>query len=945
MSPLKRRTFLTGLSAGAAAGMMSGCQRIAVQYAVPLLNQPEELVPGVEVAYASTCTACPAACGVLVTVRDGRPVKMEGHPEHPASAGGLCAIGQADVRGLYHADRPKRPALDGHDSTWEQVDKAVLERLEAAKSEGKGVALLTPTITSFSFRRDIQAFVKAHDATWVEYDPDVDAMSAALAAWQEVSGRALLPDLRIHEADVLVLFGADLLATGHDPVTHSQRYGARRRDHKKRGAMRHIQIEGAFSLTGGAADERWQAAAAEERLIALWLLKNVAGKVEGKKATSVLATLANLPGLPSDSARVETLARELIAAGKGKSLVWTGSDDPAQQLAVATINVLLDNVGETLDLENPSLVRRSRDSALAELRKAMSRGELGALFVWGLDPVRQLPDGAALAKEIEHLRLSVVLADRPSDTATLSKVVAATHHGLEQWGDYMPRTDVLSMAQPTVQPLLETRHPMMSLLKWSGADEVESYAAHQRAAWEETVYPDAVMDEFGALWHRSLATGLATTEHIRREGFEKAVVVDADDLGRLLARSLEETPFASPDSAYEVALVCEVGRRGGNHAHIELLCELPEPLTHTSWVATVRVAPKAAKSLGVEDGDLLAITVGSAKLTLPVRITPGQHPRVLGVPVGYAKNNGWTLMQWDKADRLRRRGLFAQVSKAGEGQGLPESQRHFSAEGRPIIHQVARYDEKVPEPHHASGNLWRQRPTHSPSWEMVIDLDACFGCSACVVACQVENNIPVVGEDEIRAHRTMHWLRMDRYFDGDVDDPDVLFEPMMCQQCDHAPCETVCPVLATMHSSDGLNQQVYNRCVGTRYCANNCPYKVRRFNWFDYDFGKPLERMALNPEVVVRERGIMEKCTFCVQRIQTARIAARKRGVPEPETVTTACQQSCPTQAISFGDGSKPEGAIAQLKREPRTFQVLAELGVRPSIYYLAQVRTRRGDS
>ena len=933
MSPLKRRGFLQGL--GASAALAAGCKQLPEEYALPFLNQPEELVPGVTTLYASTCTGCPAACGLLVTVRDGRPIKLEGLPSHPRSKGGLCAVGQADVRGLYSAKRPQQPVLNGENATWEAVDEFVKSKLEEVGQSDKSIVVLTPSITSPSTRRSLTTFAEQHDAKWVEWDPDPETSSAAISAWEQVSGRALMPDLRLQKADLMVFLGADLLVTGLDPVTHTRAYADRRRAHQTSGPLHHVQIEGTLSLTGAKADERWTATAAEQRLIAFWLLKQVADAQTSDVAKALSESLKTLPGLPKYSTRTAKLATQLLAKNK-KCVVWSGANDVGEQLAVALTNMLLGNVGHTLALDEPTLVRRGREAQLWEVREALSKGEVGALITWGVDPVAQLPDGAALAEEIRYLTLSVALDDRPTQTAASCQVVAAANHGLERWADYMPAVGTLTIGQPTLRPIYNTRDPELSLLLWAG-EEVESVRQRMYESWEETVYPDAMMDELEGLWNKALSTGLASPEDMELD-FGELETPDEDDLAEAVTEALKAPVEAH---AFEVHILPEVSRRSGSHTHLDLLDELPDPLAHTAWVATVRVAPQTARALGVGNGDELTVTVGDSSLTLPVRLSPGTHPNVLGVPVGWASNNGWSLTRWVDG-RLQRTGLPATVKAAGSSVELPETQQHTKREGRPIVHQVATYDEKVPEPHHVGESLWRARPIHSPSWEMVIDLDTCTGCSACVVACEIENNIPVVGAAEIQHHRSLHWLRMDRYYDGDEANPDVLFEPMMCQQCDHAPCETVCPVLATMHSSDGINQQVYNRCVGTRYCANNCPYKVRRFNWFDYDHGSPLERMALNPDVVVRERGVMEKCTFCVQRIQAARIDGRANGT-DPTLVQTACQQSCPAQAIRFGDGSKPENQVAQDRSNPRAFKVLAELGVKPSVTYLARVKNTQG--
>jgi len=940
---LRRRDVLklAALSASIAA-----CKRLPVRHAMPYLVPPEELTPGVPLHYASTCTACPAACGLVATVRDGRPVKLEGHPQHPLSRGGLCALGQGDLRALYDAGRLQGPTLGGQKATWEELDALVVRRLTELRGTGKRVAVLSRTITSPTARRAVLAFLAPFDGRLVEADPDAESPSAQLEAYERLDGVPLAPALEIEKADLLVVLGSDLLGTAAEPVAHTAAYAARRRAAEAGRAFHHVQLEGSLSLTGAAADERVMATTAERQLVALWLLRHVAEAVGGASAAGVASALGALPALGALAERTARLATALVAA-RGHGLVVSGANDLAEQLAIALANRVLGSEGVTLDLARPSLVRRGLDRDLAELVQALEQGSIGALFVLGLDPVDQLPGGEALGRALAAIPLSVAITDRPTATAAACHAVAAAHHGLECWGDAMPRASVLTLAQPMVRPIFGTRHPIEGFLRWSGA-AVTDYRLHLKDVWRQAV-PVA---DFEALWTSAVSQGLAPAAVAAAFAPRPATGKPASAAAESLRAAVAALPQAPPADALEAELVAEVGVRDGHRAHVPWLRELPDPLTRVSWAACVRVAPQRARALGVRDGDVLAVRVGEREVALPARVMPGQHPAVLGLPIGYGRadggdgttRNAFRLSAWTDG-RLARRGLAAAARKTGGFEALPIVQPQASTEGREVVHQLASYAEAVPhEAHDRARDLWPNVEKRSPQWHMVIDLDACTGCSACVVACQAENNVAVVGPDEMRRHRDMHWLRIDRYFSGDPDNPDVLFEPMLCAQCGHAPCETVCPVAATVHSEDGLNQQVYNRCVGTRYCANNCPYKVRRFNWFDNEprMGGPLERMVLNPDVVVRSRGVMEKCTFCVQRIQLARLAARAEG-RDVGDVKTACQQSCPAQAIAFGDGHDPQGAIAALRRRPRAFQVLAELGIEPGITYLARVRARAG--
>ena len=943
-----RRDFLKALGIGATA-TLAACQRLPVEKSIPYLIPPEETVPGVPVHYASTCTACPASCGILATNLAGRPVKLEGNPEHALSGGGLCALGQADLRGLYDAGRLQGPRLAGKAASWAALDAHVSQRLAALGTAASGrVAVLSPTIVSPTARKAIGAFLTPFGGKLVEYDLEARPVSALLAAATLVSGSPRLPFLELEKTDLLVSLGADLLGTGWDPVGHTRAWASRRRD-EARGAFRHVQIEGSLSLSGAAADERWILSSSERRELTLAVLGQVALASGGPSATAIGQALGNPVAA---TARAAALATELLAA-RGRSLVVSGSDDPGEQVAVALLNRFLGNEGKTLDFDRPALVRRGLDGELTTLLQAIDDGAVDALFIVGLDPVDQLPGGEKLAAALKRLPLAVAITDRPTATAAACGVVASAHHGLETWADAEPRAGYVTLAQPAIRPLFDTRSPWENFLHWAGKGAAD-WRTYLVESWRERL--GAPLD-FEARWTDAVQRGMAPKAPDAAPRLE-AVAPEPDRAlaaEALAALAASAAAVAEKAPEVEVELIAEAGLRDGTRSHVPWLRELPDPLTRVSWTPCVRVAPERALALGLVDGDVVRVETSGGAVVLPARIQPGQHPRVIGVPVGYgrldgdggnASRNGYRAAGLT-ASRFKTAGLPARVEKTGDHVQLALMQPTGQTHGRPVVRQVATRDASAAAGHEEIEvkSLWPPLKPSSPKWEMVIDLDACTGCSGCVVACQAENNLPVVGEDEIRRNRDMYWLRLDRYFVGDPASPDVLFEPMLCSQCENAPCETVCPVAATLHSEDGLNQQVYNRCVGTRYCANNCPYKVRRFNWFEHPVKEPLERLVLNPNVVVRSRGVMEKCTFCVQRIQLERIASRKDGQEDwrGRGVQTACQQSCPARAISFGDATDPGGEVARLKKSPRAFQVLDELGIRPAITYLARVRSRAG--
>ncbi len=953
---VERRGFLKGLGISGVV-TLTACERLPVRRSLPYLVPPEEVTPGTFVDYASTCAGCAASCGLKIATRDGRPIKLEGLPEHATSQGGLCATGQAEVRGLYDAGRLRSPTLAGKKSTWDELDRHVRTELAAVNASGKGVVVLAKTLVSPTARQTIEAFLAPFGGSLVEYDAPTDSASATLAAYEHLDGQAKQPTVHLEPTDLLVGLGADLLGAGPDPVAFTALYAARRRRRKDRD-FEHVQIEGSLTLTGAAADERIQATTVERELIALWLLRHVSDGLGSAAAASAGALLGDLPDLGQHADRVRSLAEGLLRH-LGRTLVVSGSVSVREQTAVALVNRLLGNEGQSIDLARPMRTRRGRDATTLKLIVAMATGNIGAVIFLACNPVEELPDGEALAATLGRLPLSVAITDRPNATAKACHTVAAAHHALESWGDAAVRDDLLTIAQPTIRPLFDTRHPIENFLNWSDASETDGrdYRAHLMASWRRRVFDARRDDVFKTFWNGavsrgSVPTAIAAAARPATSDADATSNANGDPTPEAELRSLLKAEPQAGAGTLEVELIAEVALRDGRSSFNPWLREMPDPLTRSAWAGAVRVAPVRARSLGITDGDMLAIEVGKTTIEMPARVLPGQHPSVLGVPVGYGlvdgdagapARNGYQLARWQDG-ALQTRGLPATATKTGRTGLLPIVQPHPSSEGRPIIGQVSKPDEKIVFPGHGhhgpAHSLWDERQ-YDIHWEMVIDLDACTGCSACVVACQAENNLPVVGPTEVARHHDMAWLRIDRYFDGNADNPDVLFEPMLCAQCDNAPCETVCPVAATVHGHDGLNIQVYNRCVGTRYCANNCPYKVRRFNWFDYTPKDPVERMVLNPDVVVRERGVMEKCTFCVQRIQRARISAKRRGDTGPVQVETACQQSCPAKAIRFGDGAKKNEALDEAKHDPRSFQILADLGLQPSITYLARVRRR----
>jgi MoCo/4Fe-4S cofactor protein with predicted Tat translocation signal len=951
-----RRDFLTLMGFSLGAATLGSCARAPERKALPFVSQPEETTPGVASWYASTCGGCSAACSLLVKTRDGRPIKVEGNPDSALFGGGTCAVGQATVLSLYDEERLRGPLWRGQPTSWSEVDAEVQPRLEAAMARGHRVVLLSGPLPGPSTRELLAQWKRTYPRfEHVVYEPRSQA--ALRRAHQECFGRAVVPHYRFEAAALVVGLEADFLGTWLSPVEFTRQYARRR---APEGEMaRHVQFESGLSLTGANADRRHAVSPSQLGAVALALLRRV-------------QAAAGHPAPPGeDSVPVAPAVLDALAADlwrhRGASLVVSAAADPALQVLVAALNHHLGNYGPTIDLARSSLQAQADDAALAALVEDMHRGEVQVLLLHGVNPAYDYEDASRFADAMERVALTVSLGERLDETAARAHAVCPDHHFLESWGDAEPVASSLSLRQPAVAPLFDTRSAQDSLLKWMG--QAADYHTFLRETWRRSVHPRAVGSAagrpgFDLFWDQALERGLvelpAADEALPpfRGPLDDAVAeVRAAQRAAALTRG--------PDT-FELHLYESVGLRDGRHANNPWLQELPDPITKVTWGNAACLAPAAAERLGLGDGDVVELSDGMVRVQLPVCVQPGQEAGTVSVALGYGRRQAGKVGSGVGAGAfafarlqggVRRHALPAVSLRAtGRTRPLAATQTHHSMEGRPLVREAAwpayRADARAAlgAPAEEPRSLWAPTAKGAHTWGLAIDLSSCTGCSACVVACQAENNVAVVGADEVRRGREMHWIRIDRYYSGEANAPDTSFQPVMCQHCHDAPCETVCPVVATVHSAEGLNQQVYNRCIGTRYCENNCPYKVRRFNWFNYTSGpragfplsSALGTMVLNPDVVVRSRGVMEKCSLCVQRIQAGKLEARLAGRPLADGgVQTACQQACPAQAIVFGDLDDAGSRVAGLSRGPRAYHLLEQLGTRPGVGYLAKIRNR----
>lgn len=938
-----RRDFLKTLGFSlAATALISGCER-PVNKAIPYLIKPEEITPGQASYYASSYFDAGDYCSVVVKVRDGRPIKIEGNELSSVSRQGTSARIQASILNLYDGARYKGPQYHSKEIKWQDADLEIVKMLNQIRQQNGRLVLLTQTVISPSAKQLIDQFLNAWPGTqWVQYD--AISVSGMLTANMKSFGIQAIPDYRFDKAKLLVSFGADFLGSWLSPVEYTCRYTeARKLDAGQRDMLRHYQFEAAMSLTGSNADVRFPVKPSEEGGIVLSLYNEIA-KAKGAE---------RLKGVQS-SVDVTGLAEELLE-NQGKSVVISGSNDENIQLLVNGINQLLGNYGQTILWESALQTKKGTDQEMKTLVADALAGKIDGLFVWGVNPVYDYPEGKKLEAAIRKMKLSVSFAERQDETARVCEYILPEPNYLESWNDLEPKSGFYSLAQPTVAKLFESRNAEESLMNWAG--QQGSWADYIKNRWKTEFYTrQSEYTDPEMFWNYTLQKGI----------FEPGGSVSAAWEASGLAAAASALKDVQPGT--EVVLYESIAIGNGKYANNPWLQELPDPVAKISWDNYASVPVAFATEQGLENEQV--ITVNGVEL--PVFIQPGQAEGTIAVALGYGREYAGKVadgvginMFRHVADQNGNRQYYLVTARVesvpGKTYPLALSQTHHSMEGRPIVRET-NLDDYLKSPD--AGNemheefekkhvtLYPEKEFPAHHWGMAIDLNSCTGCGNCAIACQAENNIQVIGKEQVRNRRIMHWIRIDRYYSGEISNPDVSFQPVMCQHCDNAPCENVCPVAATPHSSEGLNQMAYNRCVGTKYCINNCPYRVRRFNWFkyvdndkfDYNANNDLGRMVLNPDVTVRSRGVVEKCSMCVQRIQEKKQKAKLEGrmIAEGE-IKTACQQSCPGNAIVFGDLNNPESRISKLFKDKRNYHLLEELHTLPSVGYLTKVRNKIG--
>ena len=945
-----RRDFLKFLGFSTAAATLAACEAPVIK-SIPYVVKPEEVTPGVANWYASTFYDGNDFANVLVKTREGRPIFIKSNDFPSSSSPNARVI--SSVLSLYDSNRQKEPTKNNNPINWSYADSEIINKLSNARGQ---VVVLTNTIISPTTQSIINEFSDKYSAKHIQYD--TISYQGILDANKESFGQRVLPSYKFEKADVIVSFGTDFLGNLFNK-SFEKEYIANRQP--KRGKMsRHFQIESNLSLSGANADVRIPVQASEK----LNLLQNL---------------YDTLIGISSPNIKLKDIVSELLNA-KGKSLVLCDTNDKSVQILVNAINDFLENYGQTIDLTEPIFTKAGDDNAINQLIKDMSDGRVSALIINGVNPSYSLPKALEFNDALSKVDLKISTALSMDETASNCEYVCPDRHFLESWGDAKASFNNISFIQPTIQPLFNSRQFQESLLVWAG--NKISYYDYLKDYWSSKVK-----------WSSSIHNGITKLN-------EKKYSVTK------FSAKVQSIKIKTVD--LELSLYQSNSIGDGAQSNNPWLQELPDPITRACWDNYLTISASSAREYGFSNwnisngalnGDVARLTVGNIVIdNVPVLIQPGQAIGTVGLALGYGRTssgkvgNDVGLNAYPFVINNQYTTSDVKIEKMSGEHEFASVQLHHTMMGRDLIKETT-LNEYLKNP--KAGNepllydthkgklapdqidLWQAHDHETGHfWNLGIDLTACTGCNSCVVACHAENNVPVVGKEEVRKSRDMHWLRIDRYYSSDMtkeiaeeqeigsvskykameipsENPDIAFQPVMCQHCNHAPCETVCPVAATTHSAEGLNHMTYNRCVGTRYCANNCPYKVRRFNWFDYadndafdyNMNDDLGKMVLNPDVTVRARGVMEKCSMCIQGIQKIKLDAKKEGrkITNKEALDScACSSSCPTGAMTFGDANDKEHSVTQMVDDDRTYQLLDHLNTKNSVFYQTKIRNRK---
>ncbi len=941
-TPVSRRTTLKLMAASMALAGLTGCGRQPSERIVPYTYMPEHVVPGRPRFYATSTFIGGYAHGVLAEAHEGRPTKLEGNPDHPATLGAIDVRSQASVLTLYDPDRSSGVVERGSPSSIGGLLADLTERQRAWNGNGgQGVAFVTGTVTSPSEAAALRGLLERWpQARWYVHEPiDRDGVYNGTRL---LHGRTLEPIYRFDRAEVVLSLDADFMQSQPGSLRYARDFVARRRPRDREHQLARLYAaESTPHLTGAYADHSQRMAHPRVADLTRQLARALGVQVAAPAA----------PAAPHSW--VTAVADDLRQRG-GSTVVVPGDQQPAAVHAMAhAINHQLGAVGTTVEYIDPvpgNQPAQDRGPAaagsLAELTGRIRAGEIESLVVLGANPVYTAPGDLGFEAAYRRVPWRIHWGMYQDETAQLSHWHVPAAHPLESWADARAYDGTATLVQPLIEPLQGGRTALEMLAAIGEGTEVDPMQ-RLRGYWQQRHGgPD-----FEPFWRQSLHDGIVTNS-----APAPVAASPRDDW-------MADLPApAQPAEGPLLQFRPDPALWDGSDANNGWLQELPQPLTKITWDNAALVSPALAQAHGLSSGDVVALQVGERSERFPVYVLPGQPANAITVELGYGRRQAGRVGDGVGSDAYALRptdrawATPVTLTATGEHHELATTQNHHSIEGRELIrHADLSYYRDHPDfAHHVGEHVpapeeslypepWPAEREADNAWSMVIDLSACIGCNACVTACQAENNIPVVGADEVRRGREMHWIRIDRYFEGALDGPGMVFQPVTCMHCENAPCEYVCPVEATQHSADGLNEMIYNRCIGTRYCSQNCPYKVRVFNWFDYTSQEaqyPAPAPAHNPDVTVRAQGVMEKCTYCVQRIRSVQQQADSENRPIADgEVTPACAQACPTEAIVFGDKADPESRVRRLNQHPLNYAMLAELNTRPRTTYLAAVR------
>jgi MoCo/4Fe-4S cofactor protein with predicted Tat translocation signal len=964
LSGFSRRKFLALVGASAALAA-AGCSNFRDKGdAIPYTRKAEEITLGKPVYYASTCTSCSHACGILIKTREGRPIKIDGNPDHPVSKGKICTKGHADILNLYDPEKLSQPMHKDNNgkfinTDWLRSDNAIIGILDDAK--GKEIAIITHNIFSPTTQKVLNDFKIKYPSAKI-YSYELFNEQNRITAWQKSYGNANFPLIKWNEAKIIISLEADFLGTEGNKIENTRLYSEGRDVNNINNFNKLYAVEGNMSITGMNSDIRIKLRPDAQLEFVMSLIEDIKGTT--KDALNSFGSKHNIP-----FKKLNSLLKD-IHANKGKTIFYAGRTLPENvHLAVNYLNELIGGTAlYRRDSSEYSLTTLSTREDIVSLIDSMKKKNVAVVIHFDTNPVFHLPPDYGYSDALKNVQTVITLSQSNNETTFVSHFVLPINHGLESWGDAKTRTGFYSLQQPVIYPIHNTRQKEAIILTWLidkfNSYTIDSYHNYLIDNWKKNIYPQLNSKlNFEQFWNGALHNGVV----LESAGNQ----VSNGQFNPSSINGIDKIPSVS---GFALVLKESYAVGDGRFSNNGWLNELPNPVSKIVWDNYVSISRKTASLLSVKNNDFIEISSGNRKLKIPVNIQPGCADSSLTIELGYGRTHSGTIPEgvgfnaniMQTKDLGLSAWLFTGVKVIKSVGSYPLAiTQEFHAFDEGLLKDVAQKRNIIREgtvedfkrnPDFLNENREEDHSTLYPplndmnkgvKWAMAVDLNKCLGCGECVIACYSENNIPVVGKEQVAKGRDMQWLRVDRYYSGDPDEPKVSQQLMLCQHCDHAPCENVCPVAATTHSPDGLNQMVYNRCVGTRYCSNNCPYKVRRFNYFNFrdHFNdgfqqSPVFNLVFNPEVTVRSRGVMEKCTFCIQRIMEAREDAIRDNKPlKGSNVHTACQEACITTAIHFGDMNEPESEINKFRNHKLGYYVLENLNTRPNVTYIAKLR------